>query len=208
LASNSKNRKRQQGSLHKPRTATAVRRQRQRERRRKLLTSGVAGAVVLVIVLALVGSGIFAKTAATTTTSSTSIPAKGKPCVATKGPLPAGAPAVPVQVGTPPTKLVTKDLKVGTGKVATAASTVTVDYIGVACSTGVIFDSSYKNGSPYTTVLSKVIPGWQQGIPGMKVGGQRLLGIPPQLAYGATGRPPTIAPDETLWFVVTLTKLA
>jgi peptidylprolyl isomerase len=211
LASNSKNRKRQQGSLHKPRTATAVRRQRQRERRRKLLTSGVAGAVVLVIVLALVGSGIFAKTAATTTTSSTSTPvksAKGKPCVATKGPLPAGAPAVPVQVGTPPTKLVTKDLKVGTGKAATAASTVTVNYIGVACSTGVIFDSSYKNGSPFTTALSKVIPGWQQGIPGMKVGGQRLLGIPSQLAYGATGSPPTIAPDEALWFVVTLTKLA
>jgi FKBP-type peptidyl-prolyl cis-trans isomerase len=47
-----------------------------------------------------------------------------------------------------------------------------------------------------------VIKGWQEGIPGMHVGGQRLLGIPSEAAYGASGRPPSIAPDEALWFVI------
>jgi peptidylprolyl isomerase len=72
----------------------------------------------------------------------------------------------------------------------------------VSCSTGKIFDSSYKNGAPAKFPLAQVIPGWQQGLVGMKAGGERLLGIPPQDAYGSDGRPPTIAPDETLWFVV------
>ena len=85
-----------------------------------------------------------------------------------------------------------------------AGATVTVNYIGVSCSTGVIFDSSYKTNppTPATFSLSGVIPGWTQGIPGMNVGGKRLLGIPGDLAYGAAGRPRSIAPDETLWFVV------
>jgi peptidylprolyl isomerase len=82
-----------------------------------------------------------------------------------------------------------------------ASSTITVDYIGVSCSTGKIFDTSYGK-TPATFPLSGVVLGWQQGIPGMKVGGIRLLGIPPDLAYGAQGYPPDIAPDETLWFVV------
>ena len=209
MATKSKNQKRQQAPRHRPRTAAAVRRQRQQQRRKSILTTVGAGAIVAVIVLAMLGAGVFSKTAATTTTSSsssTSTPlpsAKGKPCVATKGPLPAGAPAVPVEVGAAPTTLVTKDLKVGTGAVAKASSTVTVDYIGVSCSTGQIFDSSYKAGQPFTSALSGVIKGWQQGIPGMKVGGVRLLGIPPTLGYGATGSG-SIAPDETLWFVVTM----
>jgi peptidylprolyl isomerase len=79
---------------------------------------------------------------------------------------------------------------------------VTVNYIGVSCSTGKIFDSSYQNGQPVPLTLSQVIKGWQDGIPGMKVGGQRLLGIPSDQAYGPDGRPPTIAPAEALWFVV------
>ena len=127
---------------------------------------------------------------------------KGKPCVAVSDPLPKGAPAVPVQVGPPPTKLVIKDLKVGTGAVVTAKQSLKVDYIGVACSTGKIFDSSYKTGEAAPFALTDVIVGWQQGIPGMKVGGTRLLGIPPELGYSTQGFPPDIAPDETLWFVV------
>ena len=131
--------------------------------------------------------------------------AKGKPCVAVADPLPAGAPAVPVKVGAPPTSLVFEDITPGTGATATPASTVVADYVGVSCSTGKIFDSSYKSGQPATFPLSNVIPGWQQGLPGMKVGGTRLLGIPAELAYGST--PPDgsgIAPDEPLWFVVQL----
>ena len=83
-----------------------------------------------------------------------------------------------------------------------AGATVKVNYIGVSCSTGAIFDSSYASGQPVEFAVSGVIPGWTQGIPGMNVGGKRLLGIPPELAYGDQGRPGTIAPQETLWFVV------
>ena len=139
------------------------------------------------------------------TSSDTPASAKGKPCVAVSDPLPAGAPEVPVKVGAPPTELVIEDLTPGTGAAATASSTVVADYIGVSCSTGTIFDSSYASGQPATFPLSNVIPGWQQGLPGMKVGGTRLLGIPAELAYGSTPPPGSgIAPDETLWFVVEL----
>jgi peptidylprolyl isomerase len=140
--------------------------------------------------------------AAVTSTTSAPLSSAGKPCVAVKDPLPAGAPAVPVKVGPPPTVLVTTDLKPGTGAVVKAGQTLTVDYIGVACSTGKIFDSSYSRKQPATFPLGQVIQGWQQGLPGMKVGGERLLAIPPAQAYGTTGSPPDIAPDETLWFVV------
>ena len=137
----------------------------------------------------------------------TAASAKGKPCVAVADPLPAGAPEVPVKVGPPPTSLVSEDLTPGTGAEAAATSTVTVDYVGVSCSTGKIFDTSYGK-QPATFPLNQVIPGWQQGIPGMKVGGTRLLGIPSELAYGAQGYPPDIAPDETLWFVVKLNNVS
>jgi peptidylprolyl isomerase len=115
---------------------------------------------------------------------------------------------VPVKVGAPPSALVIEDITPGTGATATPTSTVVADYVGVSCSTGKIFDSSYSSyssGQPATFPLSNVIPGWQQGLPGMKVGGTRLLGIPAALAYGST--PPQgsgIAPDEPLWFVVQL----
>lgn len=144
---------------------------------------------------------------ATTLPGSTTAPANsvaGQPCVAVADPLPEGAPIVPVAVGPPPTELVTEDLVVGDGAEVTAGATVTVDYIGVSCSSGKIFDSSYETGQPATFSLDSVIAGWTQGIPGMKVGGQRLLGIPPELAYADTPTSPAIAPGETLWFVVEL----
>jgi peptidylprolyl isomerase len=130
--------------------------------------------------------------------------AAGKPCVAVSQPLPEGAPEVPVQVGPPPTELVIEDIEVGTGAEAVATSTVDAHYIGVSCSTGEIFDASYKSGSPISFGLDQVIPGWTQGLAGMKVGGTRLLGIPPELAYGDNPPTPAIAPGETLWFVVEL----
>jgi len=125
-----------------------------------------------------------------------------KPCLPVSGALPDGAPAVPVKVGSPPTKLVTEDLKPGTGPVVTIDQTLSVNYIGVACSTGKVFDSSYEAGQPVSFPLNGVIKGWQEGIPGMKVGGQRLLGIPPELGYQDQGSGPDIAPGESLWFVV------
>lgn len=144
-----------------------------------------------------------ASTSSTTTAADTSASAKGKPCVAVSDPLPAGAPAVPVKEGPAPTSLVVEDLTPGTGTAATANSTVTVDYIGVSCSTGKIFDSSYSRGQTAQFPLDQVIPGWSQGLVGMKVGGTRLLGIPAELAYGSSPPPGSgIAPDEALWFVV------
>jgi peptidylprolyl isomerase len=107
-----------------------------------------------------------------------------------------------VQTGPPPTALVKKDIEVGDGAVVASDAELTVDYIGVACSTGKIFDASYSRGEPATFALNEVIAGWTQGLTGMKVGGTRLLGIPSDLGYGTDGRAPDIAPDEALWFVV------
>lgn len=161
--------------------------------------------VLALIVLAVQGGDDetdVASSASTTTTAAASGSAAGKPCVGVSGDLPPGAPAVPVRKGPPPAELVTEDLKLGEGPPVAANATISVHYIGVSCSTGKIFDSSYSRNQPATFPLNGVIPGWQDGIPGMKVGGQRLLGIPPEQGYGAQGRPPDIAPDETLWFVV------
>ncbi len=138
----------------------------------------------------------------TTTTAAATGSAAGKPCVPVADTPPPGAPPVPVPVGPPPGELHRQELKEGSGATVAPGATVTVNYIGVSCSTGKIFDSSYSRNQPATFSLSQVIKGWQEGIPGMKVGGQRLLGIPPAQAYGSRGSPPSIRPDETLWFVV------
>jgi peptidylprolyl isomerase len=85
---------------------------------------------------------------------------------------------------------------------------VTVNYAGVLYKNGKEFDSSWKRGQPATFSLSGVIKGWTQGIPGMKVGGRRELIIPPSLAYGKSGSPPTIGPNETLVFVIDLHSIS
>jgi FKBP-type peptidyl-prolyl cis-trans isomerase len=107
-------------------------------------------------------------------------------------------------------QLVKKDLITGSGQVAPPGGTVVVNYVGVLCSTGKEFDSSWKRNQPFTTALTagSVIPGWVQGIPGMRVGGRRELIIPPNLGYGATGQPPTIPPNSTLVFVVDLLSVS
>lgn len=184
----------------------ALARARARRRRAIQVIVGVVAAVALVAFLSSRAGDD--DTDVATTGPTTTAPdvggasAAGKPCVPVADPLPAGAPAVPVKLGPPPTQLVKEDLKVGTGATVGSGDTVTVNYIGVACSTGTVFDSSYERNQPATFALSGVIKGWTDGIPDMKVGGQRLLGIPPEQGYGATGSPPDIGPGETLWFVV------
>ena len=182
-----------------------------RRRRQVLIGSPILALVAFALVFVLLSNGDDGETVstdrATTTTAkattTSALPsAAGKPCVAVADPLPPGAPSVPVQVGPPPTTLIKQDLKVGTGAVVGGLDTVKANYIGVSCSTGKIFDSSYSRGQPSEFSLSQVIPGWQEGLALMKVGGQRLLGIPAGMAYGKEGRPPTILPDEALWFVV------
>jgi FKBP-type peptidyl-prolyl cis-trans isomerase FkpA len=104
------------------------------------------------------------------------------------------------------TSLKLTDLKLGTGAVATASSTVSVLYTGAVADTGVIFQSSLDNGpQPVTFALNQVIVGWGKGIPGMKVGGERQLLIPAYEAYGAN--PPSgsgIPANSALVFNVTL----
>lgn len=117
-------------------------------------------------------------------------------------------PAIPKPGGDPPTELVVQDIVKGKGDGAKAGDDVTVDYVGVSYSTGKQFDASWDGGQPFTFQLGSggVIAGWDQGVVGMKKGGRRLLVIPPDLAYGAEGRP-GIAPNETLVFVIDLKKL-
>ncbi len=105
-----------------------------------------------------------------------------------------------------PKTLEKKDLKVGDGATAEAGKTVTVQYVGVSALNGRQFDASWDTGEPFSFPLGQgqVIQGWDQGVEGMKVGGRRQLVIPPDLAYGADGSPPTIGPNETLVFVVDL----
>ena len=117
-------------------------------------------------------------------------------------------PAVPTASGDPPAELQKTDIVKGKGKRAKAGDTVDVQYVGVSWSTGEQFDASWDRGEPISFPLGagRVIPGWDQGIAGMRVGGRRVLVIPPDLAYGNQSPTPAIAPNETLVFVVDLKR--
>ncbi len=113
--------------------------------------------------------------------------------------------------GTTPTSggtLVIDDLVVGTGATAAVGDVVTVNYVGTLTN-GTKFDSSYDRGQPYVFQIGagQVIAGWDQGVPGMKVGGKRRLTIPPSLGYGnqANG---SIPPNSTLIFDIDLVSIA
>lgn len=112
--------------------------------------------------------------------------------------------------GDVPFELGIEDLVVGDGEEATAGKKVTVHYVGVAFSTGAEFDASWNRGSPFEFKLGKgqVIPGWDAGVQGMRVGGRRKLTIPSAMAYGARGAGSVIKPHEPLVFVVDLLSVA
>ena len=102
--------------------------------------------------------------------------------------------------------MVVQDEAVGTGELAQPGDMVTVNYTGKFQS-GTVFDSSVGRAPfQFTLGTGQVIPGWDQGLQGMKVGGKRLLIIPPALAYGAQGKGP-IPPNATLIFEVYLVKV-
>jgi FKBP-type peptidyl-prolyl cis-trans isomerase len=107
----------------------------------------------------------------------------------------------------PVTELQKIDLVEGTGEVATEGATVTAHYTGALVSTGIIFQSSLDSGQPFTSPLSGLIVGWQEGIPGMKVGGTRRLIIPYAKAYGEAGSPPSIPGKADLVFDIQLISL-
>jgi peptidylprolyl isomerase len=105
-----------------------------------------------------------------------------------------------------PFELGIDDIVVGDGDEATKGKKVSVHYVGVAFSTGEEFDASWNRGQPFEFKLGQgqVIPGWDAGVEGMKVGGRRKLTIPSTMAYGARGAGGAIKPHEPLVFVVDL----
>ena len=105
-----------------------------------------------------------------------------------------------------PFELGIDDIVVGEGDEATKGTKVSVHYVGVAFSTGEEFDASWNRGQPFEFKLGQgqVIPGWDEGVQGMKVGGRRKLTIPSAMAYGARGAGGAIKPHEPLVFVVDL----
>lgn len=117
-------------------------------------------------------------------------------------------PEIAAPAGDPPTSLIKKDLVVGKGPAVKRGQLATVEYVGVSWSTGEEFDASWGR-QPFQFPLGRqqVITGWDEGVPGMKVGGRRELVIPPDQAYGPQSPGPGIGPNETLVFVVDLKRI-
>jgi peptidylprolyl isomerase len=148
-----------------------------------------------------------APTGATGTTSSTGSTAKVAK-VPSSGPL-STEPTITAPTTPAPTTLVSKNIVTGTGAAAADGDELTVDYVGALYKTGKTFGASWTSttkGQPFQFELGvgDVIPGWDKGLVGMRVGGRRELIIPPSLGYGKTGQPPTIPGNATLIFVVDL----
>lgn len=149
-------------------------------------------------------------TTTTTTPGSTTTTAGSLPPVA--DPSPAGtwgqAPTVVVPPGAPPTQLEASDLITGSGATLKEGDTFEAQYVLATYSSGKVVQSSWTS-RPFTTTLDThhLIPGWVQGMVGMKVDGRRELIIPPSLGYGGTAPGPGIAANDTLVFVVDLLKV-
>lgn len=105
--------------------------------------------------------------------------------------------------GPAPKELEIKDITLGEGTEATPGAKVEVHYLGVEFETGEQFDSSWDRGEAIEFPLKGLIAGWQEGIPGMKVGGRRQLIIPPHLAYGPSGSGHRLS-GKTLIFIIDL----
>jgi peptidylprolyl isomerase len=118
-------------------------------------------------------------------------------------------PKIVTPTGAPPTKLVIKDIVKGKGPKAKPGDTLTMQYVGYSWSNGQKFDASWDRGQafPFQLGAGMVIPGWDQGMAGMRKGGRRLLVIPPDLGYGEAGAGGAIGPNETLIFAVDLKKI-
>jgi FKBP-type peptidyl-prolyl cis-trans isomerase FkpA len=112
---------------------------------------------------------------------------------------------IPMSIITMASGLTIEDTVIGEGAAAAAGRDVIVHYAGWLAD-GTQFDSSKEKQDPFEFTLGKkeVMPGWEEGLSGMKVGGTRKLTIPPQLAYGKEGAGDTIPPNETLTFEVEL----
>jgi peptidylprolyl isomerase len=163
--------------------------------------SGRTLALSLCAAMAIVGCGGGGGTSKKSTT-----PASGPTTTTTPTAPKRSKPNVRVPKGSPSKKLVIKDLIKGNGRAARSGDQVTVQYVGVDYKSGKQFDASWDRGQPFPFQLgaAEVIPGWDKGVAGMRVGGRRELIIPPDLAYGSQGQPPAIGPNATLVFVIDL----
>jgi len=214
---------------YRPGQRQQERMQRQARRRRRQRIWGASIAASVIIIVSIVGileyqrynAGRAAAQLASANASATTIArvhasataAELASCLAglQNTPTPTAGPAKPPTVsGTPvtlPDGLQYIDVKVGCGPAAQSGSNVSAQYTGWIQKTGKKFDSSWdRNAQAFTLVLGqgKVIKGWDEGLVGMKQGGERRLIIPAALAYGATGSPPTIPPNSVLIFDVTM----
>jgi peptidylprolyl isomerase len=210
-----KRQRQKEGAQARRAAELAAARKQQRTRRivRIVIFAGIAAA--LVVAMSVFGGNdkkddtVASKTSTTTSsTPTTAAPSDVKPPTCS-GPDGTNTdltkkPTVPVP-DKKASELSCRDLVVGTGKEVKPGDTVTVQYVGVSQSTGKQFDASWDRDQPATFSLTGVIKGWTDGIPGMKVGGRRLLVIPGDQAYGPSGRGADIGPDETLVFVVDVT---
>ncbi len=127
------------------------------------------------------------------------------PPISQNGPMtdaPLTKPEIDAPEGPAPSEVEIVDIVVGDGAEAAVTSTVDVHYLGVEYDSGEEFDSSWSRGESVNFPLKALIPGWQLGIPGMKVGGRRKLTVPPAQAYGETGGHPLSG--KTLIFVIDL----
>lgn len=204
-----------------------IQRQARRRRRQRLWTAAIVA--VMVIALSVVGyveyqryasdqaAAQLVRSHATATrvarVNATATAAALNACLAglKTTPTPTAGPAKPPVLNSTPVKLSDGlqyiDVQVGCGPAAKTGSNVSVQYTGWFQKTGKKFDSSYdRNAQPITVVIGQgqVIKGWEEGVVGMKRGGTRIIIIPPALAYGAAGQPPTIPPNSTLVFEVTM----
>jgi peptidylprolyl isomerase len=187
---------------------------------RRVVPAALVGLVGALTLAACSSSPSNSSASGGSTTSTTA--AATAPTTGTSGPIgtipvadrsPAGtsgtAPTVTVPSSAPPTALESADLITGTGAAAVAGDSVTVQYVLATYSSGKVVQSSWTS-KPFTFTLGagQVIPGWDQGVVGMKVGGRRELIIPPAYGYGAQSPGPGIAANDTLVFVIDLLSVS
>jgi peptidylprolyl isomerase len=184
------------------------------------------GALAALLVLALAGAGCGSSTEESAADKSAAkaekeaknqkpVPEPKAPASAKVDPTPGEAdiatkPKVPKGTGSAPTALKAETLIAGNGPEVKNGQQATVQYVGVLFKNGKEFDTSWGKGKkPFQFMLGggQVIPGWDQGVLGMKVGERRRLTIPAELAYGAQGSPPKIGPNEPLIFDIDLKKI-
>ena len=200
------------------------------EARRRNVRRGVIGVIVAALVIGtgfiLFGGSSKGPTTTTTTaaaptttttgptTTTTAVPTSFPPV---SDPSPAGTfgtePTLVVPPGPPPTSMEVSNLITGTGAVAKVGDQLTAQYVLATYSTRKVIQASWttpsiaKTGFQFTLATGHVIPGWVEGVAGMRVGGRRELIIPPSLGYGATSAGPGIAKNDTLVFIVDLLKV-